>query len=520
MSFLSDRRFRALVIASLGLLWPAATMAATDPFHSRLLREGIQAYQTGDAGAAAKSLRLACFGLLDEPPVLARCLTYLAAAQGDLGDEDAFAATFDRILEVERRFEAFSQLDLDTALRGDLEAYLEQWIAPEALASAPSFLHVARRKLEARIAEGSPEERRRELERLVALEPEEARWHLLLAELELGDGDYPTALAAAEAALARDPQLERATCVRARAGAATGACAQALADLDACGEQVATPVLRETRLRCLIAVGNWQDAAAVLSELPTGDRSRAPFRQLAREVRRGEKAAARAARAAGPIPAEGTDPAPDGSTPDSVAGEGTVADEGEIATEEDKPEAAELGVAESAGEVSADTLADLEPPPATPATPQPALDAGPMQDGSRARDASSPGDPQAGPGELQTELEKARGLLRSGSYEELAEALTRMRQLAERHPLAAAETQYLAAELAYRLSRWPDVVALYQRAGAPAPSHPDHLFYYAVALYETGDRAAARYALERCLPFLEMTNFVRSYVDRILGAGG
>jgi len=55
---------------------------------------------------------MACFGLLEEPPVLARCLTHLALAQASLGDGDAFLATFQRLLDLEQRFAAYTRAEL------------------------------------------------------------------------------------------------------------------------------------------------------------------------------------------------------------------------------------------------------------------------------------------------------------------------------------------------------------------------------------------------------------------------
>ena len=77
----------------------------------------------------------------------------------------------------------------------------------------------------------------------------------------------------------------------------------------------------------------------------------------------------------------------------------------------------------------------------------------------------------------------------------------------------------MAAESAYRLSRWEEAVAYFERGGEPDIQRPERQFYLAVARYESGDRTAAKEALERCLSFLEPTDFVRSYRDKILNGG-
>jgi predicted Zn-dependent protease len=103
----------------------------------------------------------------------------------------------------------------------------------------------------------------------------------------------------------------------------------------------------------------------------------------------------------------------------------------------------------------------------------------------------------------------------SSSREELTAAFEEMRGLADRQP-ESSELQVLVAEIAYRLRRWSEVVAYIGRGGS-APLRPDQQFYLAVALYETGDRAAAARALDLCLPYLDETGVVRRYVEKIRG---
>ncbi len=283
----SASRILVLTVAALVSVWNPDTGNAADPFYDRLLHDGLGAYDNGDYPLAAGSLRLACFGLLDEPMVLARGLTYLALAQAAIDDEPAFIRTFGRIIEIELRFQAFSQLELDPDLRRTYDAHLQRWIALDELSRAPVFRPVARAKFEAQVRELTPEERRSELERLVAAEPEDSSWRLLLAELELESDEFDAVLTATGEMLTRDPQLERALCLRARANAATGRCELALADLDSCYEFADRMVLTETKLRCLVHLRDWQGAAALLNEIPPGGRNEAPFRQLGHEIRKG-----------------------------------------------------------------------------------------------------------------------------------------------------------------------------------------------------------------------------------------
>ncbi|HEX9940395.1 MAG TPA: hypothetical protein VGG03_00140, partial [Thermoanaerobaculia bacterium] len=78
-----------------------AAGAAADPFYLSLLRDGQHASDRKEYAAAARDLRLACFGMLDEPRQLADCLARLALAQDHLNDVDGFRDTFQRLAEIE-----------------------------------------------------------------------------------------------------------------------------------------------------------------------------------------------------------------------------------------------------------------------------------------------------------------------------------------------------------------------------------------------------------------------------------
>ena len=444
--------------------------SAADPFYERLLREGIQAYSQGFYPVAVESLRLACFGLLDEPETLAQGLTYLAVAQAETGDQQAFSATIDRILEVESRFQAYSELALQPDVRQALEAHLERWTPLEILEREPVFREVARRKLENRITTLPPEELREELERLRAAEPERLEWHQMLADLELASDNHEAAFAVADEILRRDPRHSRALCIRGSAGAMLpGGCAQALVDLDSCSEDEGSDRLRETRLRCHVQVQDWDQAEALLGEIPPERVRKSPFKQLARQIKRGRQAAARLANAE-PIAAE--------TLPEMPA-----------------PEAEEIRAE------------------ATPAETPPEAGGGePLREEVRT-------DPPPLPRQVQAAIARSRNLLLSGDREHLRSEFETMRKLADQHP-SLEEVQHVTAEIAYRLSRWQDALSYFERGGEPDSSRPDRLFYLSVVRYETGNRAAARATLERCLPVLEQTEFVRSYVEKILDTSG
>ncbi|HEV2845605.1 MAG TPA: hypothetical protein VG477_12210 [Thermoanaerobaculia bacterium] len=128
------------------LLTAAPASAVVDPFYQGLLRDGVHAFDRKDYAGAARELRLACFGMLDEPRPLADCLARLALAQDRLDDADAFRGTFQRLVELEDRFKAYSQGDLAPELRTALEARLAARIPAATLEGIPAFRALAARK--------------------------------------------------------------------------------------------------------------------------------------------------------------------------------------------------------------------------------------------------------------------------------------------------------------------------------------------------------------------------------------
>ncbi|HTG35345.1 MAG TPA: hypothetical protein VLB76_20690 [Thermoanaerobaculia bacterium] len=306
------------------LLVPIPAQAAVDPFYQGLLRDGQLAFDRKEYATAARALRLACFGMLDEPRPLADCLSRLALAQDGTGDAAGFRETFQRLLEVEDRFKGYSQGELPPDLRAALEARLATRLPAATLAGAPAFRSTLAKKSSAPAASPSP----------------------------LRSG----APVASAPAAAPPP----------------------------------APVLSST------------------TATPAG------------------------AKAAGPAPAN--PPAP-------------------------KP------------------LTDSE----------------------------------------RKQLDQARQLLgEPRPSKDLRQAFELARSVADSHP-DSKEAQHLAAEGAYRISRWSDAALYFRRGGDPGEEEPERLFYMAVSLYESGDAAAASAAFKRALPNLKRTPYVESYLRKILG---
>jgi protein-tyrosine phosphatase len=480
-------RIAGILLLSLGIVpavraeTPAATTAATaaiaasavpppvapappDPFYLGLLRDGRIAYDRGDFPTAAKDLRLACFGLLDDPQPLTDCLVRLAVAQGAGNDSEGFRDTFRRLAEVEDRFGGYSKAQLPSELRAAFEQKLVVLIPSATLATLPVWRQLLPHKAEAEIAALPPKERRKELEARLAKDPRNLTWNLLAAELDLDEGKAEPAIARAEQAAAIAPQDPRATCMRGLARAYGRHCPQALADLEPCPLAAREARYATALLGCRVELGAWRKAEEQVRALPPQLREDKRIAALAEQVAQHPAGSAGSAGPAGPASAV-------------------------PATKPIAPPVPEKPVAKPAPSPA--------PSPIPPAT------------GQSGRPFSL--------AEREATERVHRLLAANSSAKDLKEALRLARGVADAHP-DAKEAQYLAGETAYRNSRWTDAVAFFRRAGEPGDDRPELLFYLAVSLFEAGDQPAATAALKRSLPRLQKTPYVDSYVRRITGS--
>ncbi len=447
--------FAALLLAA--TLAPTAAPGA-DPFYLRLMEEGVRAHGRGDHPTAARRLRIACFGLLDEPDLLTPCLVRLGLAQAAAGDDEGFVRTFRRVVEVEEQLAGYSRAPIPPAERATFERQLGVRIAAAELRSSPLFAAVADDIEIAELQRLGPKRRRQELESRAAAEPASAHWPIELARLEAEAGRERRALPWLDRALQIEPGNPEARCLRAVASAGLGDCPTAVAESDACSPPRLGPAAAGRLLGCQVEQGAWDAARSLLDGLPAPIRAARSVARLAPRVDL-ERAPVREA------PGGSAEPA----TPIAAAGS--------------------------------------EPPPAAPPADRKAAE-------GRAA-AAGPSLPE----ELRVRMARIRGLLaRAQRPGDLGEATALAGALADERP-DLVEPQLLAAEAAYLASRWESAVSYFDRAGELGPERADLLFYQAVALFETGDGERAARALGRALERLERTPFVDAYAERILGAG-
>lgn len=493
-----------------------ASAAEPDPFYTDLLERGRDARLAAGPGSAAtgavRMLRIACFGLLEAPPRLAACLVELALAQDAAADDAGFNASVRRLVEIEGRFGAYEEAKIDPQTQAAFRAALVSRTPSEVLESVPAFRSAAAERRAARLERLEPAARRSELERLIALEPASDRWRYELAVLKLREGDAAGALADLEPLPA-----PLAGCRRAEARARTGNCEGAAEDAVWCDE--ATPEsLWLARLRCHEGSGDFTTAASLLGTVPPGLAEGKPFRQARKRIERGLKVQARAARAAGE-----QNPESDIATPDANATTGL--DSGveatvSVADPDTETTSAPTATTTPPATNPATNLATMNPPAANPPANAPATTNPPATPNTATPNTATPNTPPPPPAAALAppeSIERLRLRLRSATREsDVLDLLAQADTLRARHP-ADPEVSVFIGEVNYRLRRWQAAVGAIQESAVDLTNRPTLLFYYAVALYESGERTAAAQALDRALPNISQTPFVREYVVKILG---
>ncbi len=447
-----------------------ATAAAIDPFYSGLLADGMQSFEDQQFAEAAKSLRIACFGMLEHPVKLGACLARLGLAQAESGDRNAFNDTFRRLAVVEERFQGYRQAELPAALRAGYEKWLVRWIPELQLASVPAFAPLAERRIAAKLRRLPPKERRAGIDELLRDQPANPRWLVLKADLEIEEGRIDLGLASIDAALAADPANVEARCLKGFAASVKGDCAKAVEELAVCEAARQDASFAEALLSCQVKLGQWSGAAETLAALPEDLAEDRRFEKLARQVERNRGA---------PPPPAGSSSRTEAATPDP-------------APETQAPPPS-------------------QPPPEAPPSSTPPAREEPVP-------AAPPPRPALGEEESRKLVELRQRVARVQYSGELDEPFRQAVEIADAHP-EAREAQFLAGEIAYRASRWQEAVSYFRRGGDPGEERPVLLFYLAVALYESGNREAAAATLTRGLPRLEKTPLVEGYREKILGTG-
>lgn len=452
----------------------AQAQSAPDAFYLALLRDGRAEMLRGDAVAARKSFRLACFGFLEHPVLLTEGLVRLGLAESSLNDQEEFVATFSRLAEVEERFAAYAPAALTADERRSFEEKAVEWVTPEVLRSLPSFAPLLARKTEVDLAKLAPRDRTRELEKRSAAEPDSGRWKVLLAADDAAGERWSKALARLEG-LPDSAENGAAGCIRGHSLARLKRCDESLAPLASCAAVTSDAALAEAKLTCLVAVGQVDVARSFVSQIV----------RPAAEAQAVRKAISRI-------------PAPVASSPSPAASAPAVAKAAPAAQPQAKapPKA-----------VAAKPLAEESPSPSTKTASRPIVPAA-----AAARVAGT-----SLTVEEERRIAEARAMLKAvEERDELRRGFASFRPVADRFP-ERADLQLLAGEIAYRAGLWTDGMAYFKRSTPEGlgPRDATQRFYYAVCLFEAGNLAEAAKVASTGLENLQPLPFVESYLKRI-----
>ena len=320
-------RVFALVSVAAAIVTSNAAFGA-DEFSDARLRSGEDATVARRYLDAIAELKIAAFGALDRPPVLSEALVWLALAQSGAGRTADLQPTFDRFLQVERRFGAYPKAKLEPDTRASFQAILLKEVPHATIVSIPSLANLVQTE-DQKMAAVPAAERRRYLEAAAKREPAQAKWPAALARDAMDSGDAKQAIRWADQALKLEPGNADALAARGRARVATKDYTAAARDFAALppAELARRPELVADRFVALVETGDWSGAEQVLAGLPVAAASRADVaraqQKLAAEKQRRNAAAPAGAAAAStrPRPAEAAAP-PAPSAPASSASAG------------------------------------------------------------------------------------------------------------------------------------------------------------------------------------------------------
>lgn len=469
--------FLAALLLSLSA---AAQAPSPDPFYGDRLRAGVALYEGGQIEEARRELEVACFGFLEQPARLAECLGYRLLVELAAPESDEIEPIYLQLIEVESRFGGYSAAGLDQATRRELERGLVRVLPPSRLDQSPTFARAAEEARDEarrrRLAELPPKRRARVLREEVDAHPNDLDLRVELADLWLSLGESASAEREASLVLEIDPARSDARCVLA---VARDRCEEILEALAAC-EEVATDLrFAEPLLRCQVEGSRWSEARDLLVRLEPTLRGEREIRRLQREVDR-------------------NDPAP--APPEGGAG---------VQVAED--------AVPSAGSTTLGAPADDAPAEVAASDPPTSPDDGPRPETEPP--ASSPERTEAALSDSATLTRQVSSLRsRAAAVSELAQLdplFEEALRLAELWP-ESREAQQAAAYIAYRSGRWQDAVRFY-RAAEVGVEQPLARFFFAVSLFEIGNRAEAADILRPVAGSLPDDGFVRTAVGNILG---
>jgi hypothetical protein len=128
------RRVKVVIALALTLAASGAEATSTDDFYLNVLHRGVAYADAGNDLAAAKELRIAAFGLIEDVAQFEVAEAYLAVVAHRLKRDEEARHSLQRLVAAERVERHYATLPLPKDLRGTLETIAPSLLTPDQLA--------------------------------------------------------------------------------------------------------------------------------------------------------------------------------------------------------------------------------------------------------------------------------------------------------------------------------------------------------------------------------------------------
>lgn len=285
LSFRMFALFCAVVLTSV----PAF---AADEFYQEQLRAGKADFQANRIPQATDELRIAAFGLLEQPVLLAETLARLAVAQHALGQNTEAARTIDRFIDVERKFSPYATVELEAAVKTKFEELVMKQVPRQMLASLPGLSRLTNYEFQ-RIASLPPAKRAAAYEAGAQAEPKNVEWPLALTRDAASRGVHSDVIKWGTKVLELDAANADVKRLIARARVSRRECKEALALITATDLQQ-QPDLYAEQTVCFAETARWKEAETALANVPQKLKTREDVRRASQQIAKANDAAKRA----------------------------------------------------------------------------------------------------------------------------------------------------------------------------------------------------------------------------------
>lgn len=476
---------RVVLIASL----LATPLVAADEFYEQQLRAGKSDALANRLPQAADELRIAAFGLMQQPAMLQEALARLAVVQSALGQTAEASKTIERFMDVEQRFAQYASVQLDVPVKAKFEELVVSQVPRATLQATPSLARLANYELQ-KIAAMPAGQRLAAYEAGAQRDPKNPEWFVALMKESAARDQQVDVIRYGSRVLELDPSNKDVRPLLVHARSSRKECREALAII-AGVDLSKNPDLYADQAVCFVQMSRWKEAETALASVPAPLKSRADVKRAQQLVAsENSRVAAEVAKIA--FEKKRADDA-------RIAAEKKRADDARIAAEKKRADDARI----AADRLRATPTRTVSAPP-QPAAPQTrGVAAVPQTSSATAKPTLKAADV----------IENARKLIRDAKY---ADAVKTLRPAVQAEPdnrqlrLALLEASVLARDWRTAASQVPVVTPL-------AAGEELYMFYASIALYETGRHDEAKLFMEKARSRMVPSPMVDYYVKAILG---